>query len=92
MLSNDIKASDLLIEADCCEMTICNSTKLIILLYYEEERKAIMTKHHARKQQIPRLTHPTLGFPVSNITLHLQCSDDLFLKELLLITICHITD
>lgn len=69
MLSNDISTSDVVIEVDCCEMTICNS-KLIISFYYEAEIQAIMmTKHSARKQQIHRQKDPALGFPVSDFTL-----------------------
>lgn len=73
MLSNDISASDLVIEVDCCEMTICNS-KLIISLYYWAEMQAIMTKHSARKQQTVRQKHSTPGFPVSHFSLCLPCS------------------
>lgn len=92
VLSSDISASDLVIEVDCCEMTICNS-KLIISLYYWAEMQAIMTKHSARKQQSIRQKAPALG--ISSVTFHPLSAtftyDQAFLIELLLITICDIT-
>lgn len=89
VLSNNISASGLVIEVDCCEMTICNS-KLIISLYYWAEMQTIMTKHSARTQQTVRQKDPTVGFPVLHFTLCPQRphKTKLFLTELLLITIC----
>lgn len=89
MLSNDISAPDLVIKADYCEMTICNS-KLIISLYYWAESMLSWHEHEKNKRI------PTLGLQVSNFTL-LSAAFIFsvwlsFLRQkLLLITICDVT-
>ncbi len=87
MLSNDISASDLVIEVDCFEMTIYNS-KLIISLYYCAEMQVIVTVHENNKSTHKK--EPTLGLTVSNFTL-LSAAFVLSVTELLLITVCDIT-
>lgn len=89
VLSNDISAPDLVIKADCCEMTICNS-KLIISLYYWAESTLSWHEHEKNKRV------PTLGLQVSNFTLlsaaYIFSVWLSFLpQKLLLITVCDVT-
>lgn len=88
VLSNDISASNLVIEVDCCEMTICNS-KLIISLYYCAEMQAIMTVHENNKSTDKRSQHRDLQCQISPF--FLSVAFIFSVTDLDLITICDIT-